>query len=244
MYQNYIFDLYGTLVDVKTDENDPELWRRLTLHYGYHGARWEPEALRSAYRQDVRSRLAAITGTAHPDIPIQDCFAELYRLKGVNPDAATVSATCRTFRLLSTAYLFPYPATLAVLDELRHRSRRLFLLSNAQAEFTRPELQALGLEARFDAVRISSEMGMAKPEPRFLQELLENEGLDPRQTLMTGNDLTTDIEVARRCGVDSAFLNTNHSIPEWLAAAPGRATHVLADGDLAGLLAIDESRRL
>ena len=31
-YRNYIFDLYGTLVDIHTDEDSPELWRRFADH--------------------------------------------------------------------------------------------------------------------------------------------------------------------------------------------------------------------
>lgn len=27
MYKNYFFDLYGTLVDIRTDERKPSLWR-------------------------------------------------------------------------------------------------------------------------------------------------------------------------------------------------------------------------
>ena len=29
MYKNYFFDLYGTLVDIRTDEQEPSLWRDL-----------------------------------------------------------------------------------------------------------------------------------------------------------------------------------------------------------------------
>ena len=31
MIQNYIFDLYGTLVDIHTDESMPALWKRMAL---------------------------------------------------------------------------------------------------------------------------------------------------------------------------------------------------------------------
>lgn len=241
LYRNFVFDLYGTLVDVKTDELDPELWRRLALFYGYHGARWDPGELRTAHELAVRTSLAAVKGTAHPDIPVEDCFAAHYIACGVTADRELAEQTCRIFRLLSTHYLFPYPSTIPVLEELRRRGCKVFLLSNAQAEFTYPELRALGLDRLFDGIRISSEWGMSKPEPRFLASLLEDEGLDPRQTVMTGNDLTTDIEVARSCGVDSVFLNTNHSTEAWLKAASAAATHVLADGDLAGLLTLADT---
>ena len=31
MYDTCIFDLYGTLVDIRTDENKEELWEKLSL---------------------------------------------------------------------------------------------------------------------------------------------------------------------------------------------------------------------
>ena len=38
-YQNYLFDLYGTLVDIHTDEDSPAAWEALARFYGYYGAR-------------------------------------------------------------------------------------------------------------------------------------------------------------------------------------------------------------
>ena len=37
-YKNYIFDLYGTLVDIHTEEDNQELWEKMRLFYGYYGA--------------------------------------------------------------------------------------------------------------------------------------------------------------------------------------------------------------
>lgn len=48
-YKNYIFDLYGTLVDIHTDENAPALWEKMCLFYGYYGANYSPEELHSAW---------------------------------------------------------------------------------------------------------------------------------------------------------------------------------------------------
>ena len=30
MYKNYIFDLYGTLVDIRTDEGKNSLWKKMS----------------------------------------------------------------------------------------------------------------------------------------------------------------------------------------------------------------------
>ena len=32
-YQNYIFDLYGTLVDIHTDENKASLWKKIAVYF-------------------------------------------------------------------------------------------------------------------------------------------------------------------------------------------------------------------
>ena len=49
MYENYIFDLYGTLVDINTNEEKRRLWEKLALFYGYNGAAYKPKELKRAY---------------------------------------------------------------------------------------------------------------------------------------------------------------------------------------------------
>ena len=45
MYDNYVFDLYGTLVDIHTEENDAKVWEKLSLFYGFYGALYDPQEL-------------------------------------------------------------------------------------------------------------------------------------------------------------------------------------------------------
>ena len=33
MYKNYIFDLYGTIIDINTDENYDDLWKEMAEFY-------------------------------------------------------------------------------------------------------------------------------------------------------------------------------------------------------------------
>ena len=44
-YETYVFDLYGTLVDIHTEEEDEALWEKLAMFYGYYGALSAPEEL-------------------------------------------------------------------------------------------------------------------------------------------------------------------------------------------------------
>ena len=49
-YDNYIFDLYGTLIDIHTDEQQPLLWEKMAEYLDEHfGAKYEPSALRKRY---------------------------------------------------------------------------------------------------------------------------------------------------------------------------------------------------
>ena len=52
-FQNCIFDLYGTLADIRTDEDAPELWTAMTDCYARLGACYSPAGLRLAFRRGV-----------------------------------------------------------------------------------------------------------------------------------------------------------------------------------------------
>ena len=46
MYQNYIFDLYGTLIDMWTDEYMPTLWKQMAAFYSLKGAAYTAKELK------------------------------------------------------------------------------------------------------------------------------------------------------------------------------------------------------
>ena len=59
-YDNYIFDLYGTLVDIHTDESDTAIWEKLAMFYGYYGALYEAKELKERYETLVKSSEAEL----------------------------------------------------------------------------------------------------------------------------------------------------------------------------------------
>lgn len=48
-YQAYFFDLYGTLIDIHTEEGDHELWEFMAKYYAYKGAKYGSWELRWRY---------------------------------------------------------------------------------------------------------------------------------------------------------------------------------------------------
>ncbi|MCD8074439.1 MAG: hypothetical protein LUF27_05295 [Lachnospiraceae bacterium] len=132
-YENYIFDLYGTLVDIHTDESLPELWKKMSLFYGYYGARYTPDELRmtwNALTEHYRQEAAKYTGRAaqgyeaNPEIDLTRVIHTLYSRKGVTASRELAVHTGHFFRVLSTEYIRLYDGTVPMLERLRANGKK------------------------------------------------------------------------------------------------------------------------
>ncbi len=223
-WRDCIFDLYGTLVDIRTDEDAPALWEAMAALYRREGAVYDSEELHRLWRrtaEDLEERQRA--RAAYPEIQIERVFQELYRLRDVDVSPETVIRTGQRFRALSTVYLRPYKGAAALLRALRANGQRVWLLSNAQRIFTAPELDRLGLAPLFDGVYLSSDWGCKKPDPRFFEILLREQAIDPAQAVMVGNDGACDCLGAQAVGLSTVYLRSDLSPEE----APPPADYVL-----------------
>ena len=87
-YTDLIFDLYGTLVDIHTDENDL-VWEKTALYFSYYGASYSGFQLKSDYASVISDR-ESVAGQGYemyPDIPFHEVLADLFRAKGVTEQA-------------------------------------------------------------------------------------------------------------------------------------------------------------
>ena len=222
MYTDLIFDLYGTLVDIHTEETK-EVWEKTALYFGYYGAHFTAEELQEVFESQIRARKAK-AGQSYecfPDIPFQEVMAELFRSKGILENADQLGThAAQLFRICSTEYIRLYPHVLESLAKLRKKGYRLWLLSNAQEVFTKYELQHLGLLDAFDGIYISSTFGYRKPDTRFFRTLLEEQHLDAAKCLMIGNDRETDIAGAKAAGLATFYMHTDLTPPEQASANP------------------------
>ncbi len=230
-YLNCIFDLYGTLADIRTDERSQKLWRLAALYYSEHGAGYQPTELKKAY---LRLCKCAQEREADPlfEIELREVFSSLYFEKGIIPDGRLVAETAVFFRLSSLKKLKLYPWVKPVFKALRESGCGIYLLSNAQACFTEPELRALGIENDFDDTLLSSDAGVRKPSPAIMRRLLEENGLEAGSCVMVGNDRRADIALANAFGMDSVYIKTETSVEE---EPLERASYELLDGDFARL---------
>ena len=221
-YTDLIFDLYGTLVDIHTEEN-ALVWEKTAFFFGFYGAHYTPGELQEAFRANLTAREAR-AGQSYecfPDIPFEQVMDDLFRLKGIDPAPLRLGIqAAQLFRISSLEYIRLYPHVLEALAELRQKGFRLWLLSNAQHVFTAYEIRYLGLEDAFDKIYISSDYQCRKPDVRFFRALLEEQRLDPEKCLMIGNDLHTDIVGARNAGLDTLYMHTDLTPPDQRTADP------------------------
>ncbi len=221
-YTDLIFDLYGTLVDIHTEEDDL-VWEKTALYFGFYGAQFTGSQLRSAFRSAM-TRHEALAGQSYecfPDIPFELVMAELFRSQGITENADQLGIhAAQLFRISSIEYLRLYPGVTDALAYLRSKGYRLWLLSNAQRIFTAYELRAIGLGQQLDGIYISSDYRCRKPDKRFFQALLEDQKLDPSRCLMIGNDLHTDTGGAIGAGLDTLYMHTNLTPPDQREANP------------------------
>ncbi|MCD7732064.1 MAG: HAD family hydrolase [Oscillospiraceae bacterium] len=224
MYKTCIFDFYGTLCDIRTDETRTELWEKLALFYGFCGANYTPGELKNSY-----FRIVSELEKEFWEIQIERVFKELFIRKGAPADDALAIHTGQFFRLLSIEHLRLYDGAKDMLERLRKNGRKVYLLSNAQRIFTEYELKYLGIWFSFDDIFISSDHNCKKPDVEFYNKLIEKHDIDVSTAIMIGNDGTCDIAGAKSAGLHTLYVKSDISPDEPVP----EADHVLYSPDMA-----------
>lgn len=228
MYKNYIFDLYGTLVDIRTNEESNSLWEKMSDLFICYGISYPPAELKRTFKNTI-AFMEKEEKDPYYEVEMESVFMALAEKKQVKIDLATTKALCYFFRVTSRYRLGLYPKVPLLLKTLKQNNCGIYLLSNAQAAFTRPELDQLGLLPYFDDILISSEEHCRKPSVDFMNRLLDKRHLNIKDCVMVGNDCDSDVKIANDCGMDSVYIHSSISpdLPEEIPA-----TYTILDNDI------------
>lgn len=191
--KNFVFDLYGTLVDIRTDEANPKFRRRMVKYFN-----------RADFWQQYFSICKSFeTEDEYCEIDLSKVFI---KLSPENPECAA-----KYFREKSRSRLKAYKGVHTLLKSLKAKDARLFLLSNAQSCFTNEELKKLKLTQYFEGIVLSSDFGKKKPSEDFFEHIIEKFSLDKSHTVYIGNDIHADILGAKAVGLSTAYIKSNLS---------------------------------
>jgi epoxide hydrolase-like predicted phosphatase len=164
----------------------------------------------------------AQNGDANPVHALErgECtVAEFERLLAgllVRTDGGPVTADGLLSRMLSAGT--PVPAMYQMIRDLRSRGVRTALLSNSWGSDWYPRDDFPDL---FDAVVISGEVGMRKPEPRIFRHAAALLDLEPGHCVFV-DDVEANVEAAIGCGM----TGVHHTDP---ALTQQRLTELFAD---------------
>ena len=216
-----LFDLYGTLIDIETDESMEEIYRGIAHYLTYHGVylhRWE---VRERY-YDIMKQQKDARAESYPEIDVEAIWNEFLVQEGIKASVLRgqlAKVIAHLYRGISRNRLQLYPDVKRVLNELQTRYR-LALISDAQSCFALPEIRAVGLEGYFESMVISSHHGYRKPDSRLFRKTLDNMGLDPGEVIWVGNDMYRDIYGARLVGIRNIFVDSNQGAKSYKDIMP------------------------
>ena len=133
MYKNYVFDLYGTLVDIRTNEDKAYLWDKMTELFGFYGAVYERNTLKKNYFQYCKELEEQMKKEEeYPEIDLDVVIRRLFADKGVEEvEKSTLDALQMTMRVISTKFIRLYDGVIDLLESLKAKGKKVYLLSNA-----------------------------------------------------------------------------------------------------------------
>ncbi len=228
-----IFDINGTLVDIRTDEGNEEIYRAISHFLTYQGIHLHRGEVRDAYCR-IMDQQRKTCGEEHPEFDAVEIWREFLRQYPANasiPQEKLRHMPCflaEMYRGISRTRLQLYPEVKEVLREVQSRFR-LAAVSDGQSVWAVPEMKALEIESHFSPVVISGDCGFRKPDRRLFEAALAGLRLDPEHVLFVGNDMYRDIFGAHRMGMKTVFFSSNQGRKETAGAEPDYIIYQFAE---------------
>ncbi len=109
----------------------------------------------------------------------------------------------------------PVPGAPALLEALRARGVPAVVVTNNLAAEQREKLRVCGLDALLDAdaLVVSEEVGVKKPDPRIFELALGRAGCGPEAAAMLGDSWPVDVAGARAAGIGTVVWLNRAGLP-------------------------------
>lgn len=136
------------------------------------------------------------------------------------------------------AVVVPDARVVAAVERLRRSGLRLAVVTNGSSSNQRAKLSRSGVEALLDAVVVSGEVGLSKPDPAIFARALDALDVSPTEAVFVGDDPRRDIVGAARAGLQTVWVSHGQAWPQGPDFPPPTAT-VVDVWELVGLLRLE-----
>jgi HAD superfamily hydrolase (TIGR01549 family) len=204
MVRAVLFDLDDTLFDHR--ESAAAALRRVQHAHA---------CFRSAPFHEFERQHSALLEELHPEVlnarmgidaARRERFRRLFLRFGFEaPDDLSASAASQYRREYLEARR-PMAGAQALLEAARARVR-IGVVSNNLLQEQKEKLDHCGLAAHVDALVVSEEAGVSKPDPAIFEIALKAVGAHADEAVMLGDSWSTDIVGARTAGIRAVWFN-------------------------------------
>lgn len=217
-FEALVFDIYGTLIDIETDESSIRTYEEISQFLRKYDFRITPLKLKGAYfsiQNKWINEKRETYGFKYPEVRVVDVWREILVSQTKCPvrcSAETIDDLSETlpllFRQLTLRKIGILPSVIPTLEKLNQKGYTLSIISNAQSMLAIPELNEFRLMKYFHPIIISSDFGVKKPEKILFKEYLRKMKLKPDQIVFVGNDMRDDVYGAQSVGIKTIFVDT------------------------------------
>lgn len=138
-------------------------------------------------------------------------------------DPALAGRSAQRYNAYRVKYFTMFPGAVDLLRTLRDRGIKLGIVTNGLSETHREKIALLEIGQYFDAIFLSDEVGMVKPDPLLFAHACRTLGGAPAHAAMVGDRYDRDIRGALEAGLYTIWLNVrDEELPP--GAAPPDAT--------------------
>jgi putative hydrolase of the HAD superfamily len=224
--QAIAFDVNGTLIEITTEDDKPEIFRGIGHFLTYQGIDLRRNDVRDLYFSTLKEQQHASTEKyAEFDAVaiwrkiVDDHATDYTRSLRASKLESLPIVLAEMYRGISRRRLALYPYIHDVLDILRTKYK-LAIVTDAQSAYARAELYKAGILDYFDPIIVSGDFGYRKPDPRLFQMALDKLGVAARNALYVGNDMHRDVFGARELGMTTVMYNSDQGTKEYEGCCP------------------------
>lgn len=139
-------------------------------------------------------------GRTIDDVRIRHWYEALQETRGTHPDPALASSCYYTWKNTRLQALGLSPEVRNLLEKLQ-KTYKLLLLTNGDAQTQWEKVKAVRCEGLFSAVVVGGDHPEQKPALSIFTYCFQRLGVQPRDCIMVGDSLSTDIQGGINAGV-------------------------------------------
>lgn len=153
----------------------------------------------------------------------RESFRRVLLESGATAPEGVADDLIRIYYEARLAAMTVYPDVEEALAALQDRGLTMVAASNGNVE-----LGSIGLDRYFAGTHYASEVGLAKPDPRFFSLAAEVHGVLPSSALVVGDRIDNDYEPARAAGMHAVLIDRSARATDVDVLRVDRLTEVVA----------------